>query len=218
MVIVVEGLIASGKSTLLDLLKNHPQFKNNTLFIEEPVEMFRHYKGYYPLNLQLKNTFASQYYIMGILKDHYTAFVPQIPQFDVIISERCFDSPYVFTDALFRYGLLSDFEKDLLRDVYSRYISNLGFPSIDGIFYLTASPDKCYYRAVNRGREDELQLVTINYLKSLEITYKAYLESTQIPVRWAQADITEPCALLSEFLQFVRDVERSRNFNNPDAK
>lgn len=204
-VIAIEGLIGAGKSTLLNYLKTNLP---NVLYIEEPVELFQEYKRFNPLGLLHSDAFACQYYIISTLVQYYSKFQQTIQSYDIIITERCFDSPIVFSEALYLNKCMSEFGHELLKDVFSKEKEKVAFPTVSGIFYLARSPETCFERVKIRNRTEEQHLVNISYLKNLERAYHNYFHSVKIPLWYSAADTNEPRKLLDELQTFIHNVQR----------
>ena len=201
-VLSIDGLIGAGKSRYLDYLKSALP---NALFVEEPVEAFTSYKTFNPLGEMSSSGFAVQYYIIQTLKKHYERLVTEIRNNDytMIITERCFDSPLIFTDALYRNGNITTFEKELLFDIFHGMKKSTEFPETEKIFYLPIRPDRCLERVVKRNREGEIDCVNLKYLTNLQLAYESYLIPNKKPLWLASYDTDEPEALLTEFKQLI---------------
>ena len=133
--ISIEGVIGAGKSTYIEMLR--PHFPN-IYFVPEPLMKFQCYKTYNPLDLLPKHAFAVQCYFMKALKDYYRELEDNIKQAEIVVTERSLHSPAVFTDVLFNQGYLSNFEKDLLNEIFADDLNTYGISPLDGIiFFLT---------------------------------------------------------------------------------
>ena len=205
-VIVLEGLIGAGKSFFLEYLRKHMP---NAFFIEEPVDDFMHFESYNPLNELKYNAFATQYHIMQCLKNLYDGLwsKKQSDGISVIITERSLDSPVIFTEALHRNGNLSDFEKELLDKLSSKMNSEVDFPIVTGIFYLTTPPEICIQRIKYRNRDGEDEMVNLNYLHNLQAAFESYLSNTEKPLWLATSDTDDIHNLHQELLDFIKHVQ-----------
>lgn len=203
-IISIEGLIASGKSTFLDILRSKcPDF----LIIEEPVNLFQNYKTHNPLNELSRSPFATQCHIMRTLKNYYEALIEDISQHEIVIMERFYDSPLIFADALLENGNITFFEFELFVDMFDEIMKTIEFPIIDGVFYLPISPDECFKRMLIRNRPEEKDFVTHTYLENLERSFDSYFKKNREIVLWSTVyDTTEPDDMVSELKDFIKHV------------
>ena len=216
-IISVEGLIASGKSTFLDILKTKcPNF----FIVEEPVSLFQKYKDHNPLNELPNNAFATQCHIMRTLKAYHSALLPLFKEHNIVVMERFPDSHKIFVETLFKHGDMTSFEHDLFLEIFEEIMKPLCSMEIDGVFYLSVPPKECMKRVVNRNRLEERDFVTVAYLENLESSYDAYFtHHPNIPLWSAVHDTNEPQKLVDELLEFISYVKwmwRNRLF--PSSK
>ena len=177
-VIVVEGLIASGKTSLLNILKSkYP----NSHSIFEPVDEWEKsgaLNEFYD-SLKLENpspyiytfqTYAFMSRIKRILNE-----IKKVPDAEVYFLERSiFSDRYLFVDMLMESGLLSKKDYQLYTDWWELW--SLVMPvKIDGFIYLNPSPEECIRRLKNRNRSSEKE-VTLEYQNALKEKHDNFLK------------------------------------------
>ena len=155
----VEGNIGSGKSTLIQSLKD--DFKDNQyiFFADEPVHLWKTIKdekdktiiSYFYENTE-KWAFSFQIMayisrlaeIRKIMKNHPNA---------IIISERCLlTDRYVFAKMLYDDKKIHTIDYQIYLKWFDEFLDDI---SITGFIYLNADPTKCLERVTKRNREGE---------------------------------------------------------------
>lgn len=211
-VIVIEGLIGSGKTTFIKYLRKTCTTRGvgtNMHFVEEPVDKFMNYKTYNPLKELETSPFAAQYHFIQCLKKHFQNLMQQLPRGEtntIVIIERSVDSPMIFTEALYRNGNITCFEKDLLSDIFQDVKNSCGYPKPDAIFYLTTPPDLCMQRVEKRNRSGEEEFVNRRYLDCLQTSYEIYLNQLDIPLRKSRSGTDDMKALHCELEELIHNV------------
>ena len=146
-IISIEGNIGSGKSTLVDLLKERLQNQNKNLkicFLKEPVDQWEKFKDidgetilekYYANQSKYAFQFQMMAYISrlssikSVLKENY----------DVIICERSvLTDKNVFAQMLYDDNKLTDIEFDIYNAWFNEFIKDI--PNLYTI-YLKTSPN-----------------------------------------------------------------------------
>lgn len=115
-VVVIEGLIGSGKSTLIEDI-SLPVTKEL-----EPIDMFSYFEfgqeTFDPLKLFYKNDIGknqvvTQLHIIDAIVDWYCNRI-QWNKNNTVVIERGYDSPAYFIDAMFSAGKITEFEKNYI--------------------------------------------------------------------------------------------------------
>jgi deoxyadenosine/deoxycytidine kinase len=178
MLVLLEGNIAAGKSTLGSRLASSAHFK----FIPEPVSRWQ-------------TGFAA-----NLLERFYTdtprwAFTLQICAFvtrtqalqnlpgggqDVIFERSIYCDRHVFARNLHQHGLMDDTEWALYLHFWD-YLKNLA-PVPDAILYLRTPAAECYQRLRARGRTEE-STIPLEYLQQLEARHDEWLLHPEIAER-----------------------------------
>lgn len=194
MLVLLEGNIAAGKTTLGTTLAGDGQF----VFIPEPVERWQ---GGFAANL---------------LERFYTdtprwAFTLQVCAFvtrteaiqdaslqdrDVVFERSIYCDRHVFAKNLHQQGLMDDTEWALYLRFWEHFKAVAPVP--DAIIYLRTPADECYRRLRARGRFEE-KGVSLDYLRKLEARHDEWLlnpSTAQYPVLvldgmqpWAADDV-----------------------------
>lgn len=175
MLVLLEGNIAAGKTTLGERLTQDDRFR----FVREPVERWQ-------------SGFA-----MNLLERFYTdtprwAFTMQIGAFltraqtldtspahdGVMVFERSiYCDRHVFAKSLHRQGLLDNTEWALYLAFWEYFRANVPIP--DAIIYLQTPAAECFRRLQVRGRPEE-HSITLDYLQQLETCHDEWLLDQQI--------------------------------------
>lgn len=172
-VIMLEGNIAAGKSTVGQTLKRSGMFD----FIEEPVSMWREE---YASNLLEKmysdmERWAFTFQIMAFVMRVKTwqEILSRTDHDRVILERSVFTDRYVFAANLHRLGAISDVEWEVYRGLWEFLVSNYCVEP-DYILYLRTPTDVCLERIEARGREEE-KAITPEYLGQLEKLHDQWL-------------------------------------------
>ena len=146
----LEGIVGSGKMTLLEWLKVMLLEDGYTFYmIPEPVDKFKKKVTYNPLEECYKcpaqSTVMAQIHIMDQSVKHYTEEVTKARKMklDLVLSERSIVSPLIFTDTYFRHDIFSTFTKDSIDMMWGDETGNdvdLAAVKPDAIIFLKVSP------------------------------------------------------------------------------
>ena len=182
-IISIEGNIGSGKSTILNYLKDLYKDSSEIIFLEEPVSEWSKIKDknnetilekFY--NNQKKYSFAFQMmaYIsrLSILKDTIAKYPNAI-----IITERCLNTDrYVFAKMLYDDEKLEDVEYQ----IYINWFDHFSYlQKIQKTIYLKTDPQTCYNRINKRNREGESN-ISVDYLKNCNDYHENMVNSISI--------------------------------------
>jgi deoxyadenosine/deoxycytidine kinase len=163
--IVLEGNIASGKSTLLNKYESD---KYN--IIEEPLDKWDFIFDVYYKDVK-KYGFAFQ---INALYTRYQLLVDKVKYDKINVMERyIFSDNYVFTEVLNQLKIISDEEmkvyKNIFQDILSKLIKKGLLP--DKMIYIDTSPHNCNERRKVRGRASE-ENIDLDYLKLIDKEHK----------------------------------------------
>lgn len=168
-IISIEGNIGSGKSTILDNLKNNLDCCNKIVFLQEPVDEWEKIKDINNVTIlskfyqnQEKYSFAFQMmaYIsrLALLKDA----IENNPD-SIIITERCLKTDrYVFAKMLYDSGKMEDVEYQIYLNWFDHFSD---IHKIQKVIYLKTDPEVCYTRIGKRNRTGESN-ISLEYLES----------------------------------------------------
>lgn len=206
--VIIEGLIGAGKSTLVSYLKDLPF--EDYIFVKEPYELFRQFGSFdtFALLSEDPQKYASfiQLHIVRSLRQFYaklTADCRRQTRRKTYVCERFISSPLVFTRALCERGYISEFAREILLDLSTEYIGEVGITPTH-VFYLNTSLATCLDRIKNRGRTAEISFVDKEYLQNLSDAYNIYmynLEGVCVKKSQSEDNLSE---LAQEFLEFIR--------------
>ena len=179
----IDGLIGSGKSTLVQKLKetlNKIQISNKKIvFIEEPVKEWIEsglLKKYYEDPKRWGYTFQNSAFITRAkaLRDS----IEENGNDCIYITERSVATDrHVFAKMLYKSGYISDMEYELYKSWYN-YFSK----PIDGIIYVNTSIENSLERIKKRGRLGESN-ITEDYIIDLYKYHNEWLENEENVLR-----------------------------------
>ena len=165
----IEGNIGVGKSTLCSsLAKNQKKYLvAMEPHIENPfLEDF--YKG------DKKVIPAMQMWIcMERRRRIDDLFRRTSPPSVIAVSDRTNFSDQCFLDVLHDNGDINDFQLDYLWEIENDVIETVNLPGL--VIYLDASPETCMKRIKKRDVEYEVDGITIDYLRQLDVKFKKYM-------------------------------------------
>ena len=163
--ITIDGNIGSGKSTLLHLLSKHPIFKNNYVFIPEPVSIWNNFKesdgttiltNFYNDKKKWGYVFQSMAFITRYIS------IKNNKNNNIIAERSVYTDRNVFANLLYKEGCINKIEME----IYNYCFNNFNV-DIDLFIYLDTSVKNCSKRIVSRNRNGE-DAINEEYLTSLE--------------------------------------------------
>ncbi|XP_061473296.1 deoxycytidine kinase 2-like [Rhineura floridana] len=91
---------------------------------------------------------------------------------------------YVFASNLFESGEINETEWAIYQDWHAWLLSQFdSYLELDGIIYLQTTPEKCMERLQHRGREEE-QGIQLEYLENLHYKHETWLQKRTIKVEF----------------------------------
>jgi deoxyadenosine/deoxycytidine kinase len=180
--ISIDGNIGSGKSTLMEALKNKFKHDKNIVFLREPVDEWEQIKDknnitilekFYENQKEYSFSFQMMAYIsrLALLKEA----VQKNPN-AVFISERSlFTDKEVFAKMLYNDGCI----EEINYKIYLRWFNTFSdeFP-INKVIYVKANPDVCFDRIKKRSRTGESN-IPFSYLENCHIHHNNMLDKTK---------------------------------------
>jgi deoxyadenosine/deoxycytidine kinase len=168
MLIVVDGLIGAGKSTLCSHLSRTMDIK----LMEEPVEDNPFLDKFY--ENPKKYALPMQFFLMAKrLKSHLEATEYSRVTGRPVIMDRSIYGDLVFCQVNHDIGNIDHLEFTSYLAVRESMMNFLKTPELT--IYLDAKPTVCKERIASRGRECE-QGITLDYLNSLDTSYKKVID------------------------------------------
>jgi|TARA_B100000886_G_scaffold339372_1_gene304664 deoxyadenosine/deoxycytidine kinase len=187
-ILSVEGNIGSGKSTILNYLKENNQ-NSNIIFLKEPVDKWDKVKDIEGKTLlenfyQDSKKYAFMFQIMAfatrmqLLKDT----IKRNPECKMIICERSIlADQQVFASMLHYDGLIDNMGISIYTTMANNYLKD--FP-LNGIIYIDAEPEVCIKRIGKRNRTGEAG-IELSYLQKCKKYHDDWLNDyprfTQVP-------------------------------------
>lgn len=183
-IVVIEGLIGAGKTTLWEELKRRYGPTESVVFLEECVdcvnlchlngEEFRPLRAFYAN--PAKEAVAMQMHIItNLAKSFRNVLSANRTRPLVVVCDRFIDSAAIFVDAMHKAGHVSDFSAAFLRNAISENKKDHDIPEPTGIFFLETPVSECQKRISRRNRPGEEGLVTSDtYLRDLYDSYKSW--------------------------------------------
>jgi deoxyadenosine/deoxycytidine kinase len=181
MLVLLEGNIAAGKTTLGEHLAASDQFN----FVREPVE---HWQQGFAANL-LERFYTdtprwafTMQICAFVTRVQALAGSPGQPDRINIFERSVYCDRHVFAQNLHQQGLMDDTEWALYLHFWDTFSTQVSVP--DAILYLKTPADECFNRLQLRGRPEE-QSITLAYLRQLETRHDEWLlvpEVANVPV------------------------------------
>lgn len=172
--IIIDGNIGSGKSSVLTRLQHIQPTQNWNIIPEkfvfgdannDPIlPKFYNNPDKYGMSVQLK-----------VLLSHMENKTNTITDSTTITERSPLSCLYVFGELLAESGYINEEEQAICIDINKRYG---WFPN--HAIYIRTSPDVCYERIHNRGRDYERESIKLSYLESLHDKYEN-LYTTSVP-------------------------------------
>lgn len=176
--ILIEGNIASGKSTIVTALKNLKGF-GKIQCILEPLDAWQNIKDSSNENILDKFYKDMQRYCYTFQS---YAFLTRVALFDdidytadyVFMERSVFTDRDVFAKNCYKQGIMPELEWKIYNDWFS-WMINKTFPKLDvTVLYLRCQPFICKQRLDSRARSEE-QSVSLQYLTQIHDRHDEWL-------------------------------------------
>ena len=181
----IEGLIASGKSTFISILRNSCIAEKYAIFIiEEPIQKCMNFSGENLLhafyNDPKKHAFQFQLLMLLARLKAYQECINSIKVLDkpiLLISERSvYSDIHVFSQLYHDKGYISETDFNLLK--FALQTSNK--PHLDGVIFINTRYSTMQHRINSRGRTGENH-VTAVHQKNIHDCYKKLMRDLTCP-------------------------------------
>lgn len=175
--VVVDGNIASGKSTFLNLIKKHDDNLKQIEIYPEPIDEWRNVNNFnlfesYCQNPEKFGYLFQQFIQLSLLKRSQIA---ESSMKKIKIFERSIHSSHhVFAEKLFQSGILKPEEYAVLNLWYEHLIKTEEYLNADLLIYLRNNPEINYKRLQKRDRFEE-KTITYDYIEDLHRMYEQWL-------------------------------------------
>ena len=177
MLISIEGNIGSGKSTILNILKNHFRGNNMVVFIDEPVEEWKtivhNDKSVLEHFYENKETYSFCFQILTyITRLRKIIKTLEENRNKTIICERSiYTDKYVFARMLYEQKYINEIEWQTYNYWFDTFKN---ITKLDHIIYIKTDPDKCFNRIKKRNRKGESD-IPILYLNHCDLLHNEWL-------------------------------------------
>lgn len=173
MIIVVEGNIGAGKSVLCKLLCSELSVcSKNVEYVEEPLDLWTDMNGQNILKLFYQNkdrwAFTFQVNAMHTMFNNSLKAIRLSEEGKLVIMERSvFSSTEIFAKVLseniFSPAEIVTFNncKSVIPNTFQTYTNKI-------LIYVKTKPDVCLKRIEQRSRKEEIDNLSIDYLKQLD--------------------------------------------------
>jgi len=201
----VEGNIGSGKSTLVEFVK---ESRHNFVYLPEPVSLWNEFKDssgvtilekYYQNPMKYAFSFQMMAYItrLTLLKNTIKSSRPD----SIIITERS-----IYTDREIFAKMLYDSKhiEEIEYSIYLRWFNELSDIKLDGIIYFETSPEICLKRIEKRNRKGE-ESIPLNYLKDCHDYHEEWIKRTDVPVLYLDGHPEQSEILIEQINEFVKN-------------
>ena len=167
MLVTIEGNIGSGKSTIINYLRNLKS--DYIVFVDEPVSEWLNIKhpenGKNALEVfyedQKENSFWFQILAYITRLRNLLKTIEEHPDKIIICERSIYTDKYVFAKMLYESSYLSEMEWK----TYSYWFDTFkNKTELDLILYVNTEPDECYNRIIKRNRPEEVNKISKDYL------------------------------------------------------
>jgi deoxyadenosine/deoxycytidine kinase len=177
-IISIEGNIGSGKSTIIEQLKNENCI--NLIFLPEPVDIWNEIKDcngvtilekYYSDNKRYSFSFQMMAYITRL--SQLRKEIKNAPDNSIIITERClYTDRNVFAKMLYDSGDIEDIEYT----IYLKWFDEFTDFKMSGFIYIQTNPEICFDRIKIRNRKGE-ENVPLEYLRNCHKYHEEWINN-----------------------------------------
>jgi len=162
----IEGNIGSGKSTIIERLKER---FNDFIYLPEPIEEWNKVKDTHGETILEKFYKSKERYSFSFQMLAYISRLSQLkraiesaPENAVIITERCLHTDrHIFAQMLYDTGYIEEIEFK----IYLQWFDEFNTFYYAGIIYIQVNPEVCALRIKTRNRKGE-ESIPLEYLVS----------------------------------------------------
>lgn len=183
-IISVEGNIGTGKSTLVQMLKENLENNRDVVFLQEPVDMWNTIKDKDGETILSKFYSDQDKYAFSFQMMAYISRISMLKKAvkanpgKTIITERCvFTDRNVFAKMLYDSGKIEEVNYQIYLQWFDEFIEDI---PVSGIVYVKSDPEVSYLRVIKRKREGEV--IPLQYLEECHRYHEDWLNATSIPI------------------------------------
>ena len=179
-IISIEGNIGSGKSTMVEYLKQYYINTQEVCFLQEPVDIWNTVtdkKGTTIIENYYKDQkkFAFQFQMMAYISRISLLREALKKNYKMIITERCiFTDANVFAKMLYDEGLIEEIEYKIYKLWFNDFIKDI--PTIS-LVYVKTNPEICNARVLLRNRIGEI--IPLEYLKKCHSYHEKWINNNK---------------------------------------
>ena len=181
-IISIEGNIGTGKSTLVQMLKDTYKNYSNVIFLQEPVDMWNTIKDNDGETILSKFYADQEKYAFSFQMMAYISRISLLKKAiksnpgKIIISERCvLTDRNVFAKMLYDSGKIEEVNYKIYLQWFDEFIEDI---PVSGIVYVWADPEVSHSRVIKRAREGEE--IPLEYLKECHEYHEKWLDQSNI--------------------------------------
>lgn len=182
-IFTIEGNIGSGKSTIIEKLKNKLNNFNEFIFLPEPVDEWNKIKDnsgvtilekFYNDKKRYSFSFQMMAYITRLIQ--LRKAIDSAPDNAIIITERCLlTDRYIFAQMLYDTGFIEEIDFR----IYLSWFDEFNTFYYGGVIYIQVSPDICLERIKKRNRKGE-ESIPLEYLQSCHDYHEKWLNNMKL--------------------------------------
>ena len=216
----IEGNIGSGKSTIVELLKDL-KFNKEVVFLREPVDIWNTIKD------KENNTILSKFYTDAnkyAFSFQIMAYISRLSLLrqaikthsnKIIITERCIETDKnVFAKMLYDDGKIEEINYKIYLQWFDEFVKD--FP-VTAFIQINTSPEKCYERVIQRNRNGET--IPLDYLKKCNDYHDMWFNNMNANIITINNNIDSDNEKYQENLITIRDfINIFSNYNIPDIE
>jgi len=197
--IFIDGNIASGKSTLLNLIK--PYFENKNEIVQKPINEWLEIKNIINQNIlelfyRYPNKYSFSFQILTMITRLET-----INNQNQILERSPECDKNVFVKNCYNQGFINDVEYD----IYQRFYNFVNKKRNNKYIYLKTSPRTCLKRVLKRDRNEEVYKVNLDYLTEIEYLHDEFFKNTEHLVLDGNEDFENNEEILLKFVKQIKN-------------
>ena len=181
MIVSIEGNIGSGKSTVLEILREYFKDNKKVFFVDEPVaewnnvrdgdktilELFYENKEKYSFSFQILAYITRLRKLLNAIDDKSN---------EIIICERSiYTDKFVFAKMLYQQGYINEIEWQSYNYWFDTFKEKT---NVDSIIYINTEPNICFDRIKKRNRNGESS-IPLEYLRHCHQLHHEWLHENK---------------------------------------
>lgn len=213
--LLIEGPIGSGKTSVLDYLKN---IEKSYIYVDEAISKFTRFETYEgivinPLALMysdLHNSCSFQNYLLDLYQSDLLELENKAKNDDVIIFDRCIISSHVFSRTIQKQNFFPEFSYHYWYKRLRTIMDQRQYSMPDQIYFIEIDVSTSLQRMSRRGRDIETDFKRMGEHQRLLIeSFDEILALYQIPTQIAKSDTVEGRG--QEILDLVAQMKKCKS-------